>query len=48
MKNMSPEQFQRCIALGQGIVEGREDLVALDNRSLEMRGKGGEGEEEGY
>ncbi len=43
MKNMSPEQFQRCIALAQGIVEGREDLVALDNRSLEVRGKVGKG-----
>lgn len=41
VKNMSSEQLERCIELGQGIAEGREDLVRLDGRSLEIRGKTG-------
>jgi len=39
VKNMSAAQLEKCIALGEGIAEGREDLVLLDGRSLEMRGK---------
>lgn len=39
VKNMSREQLEQCIELGVGIAEGREDLVELDTRSLEVRGK---------
>lgn len=43
VKNMSAAQLEKCIALGEGIAEGREDLVVLDGRSLEMRGKAAKG-----
>lgn len=43
VKNMTLEQLGLCIQLGQGIAEGREDLVVLDRRSLEVRGKKGRG-----
>lgn len=39
-KNMSEQQLQDSIALGQQILDGEADLVELDNRSLEVRGKG--------
>ena len=39
VKNMTAEQLQACIALGRRIAEGLEDLCALDERSLELRGK---------
>lgn len=38
-KNMSEEQLQCSIALGTDILEGRADLIALDNKSLELRNK---------
>ncbi|KAI4268138.1 MAG: hypothetical protein L6R38_007939 [Xanthoria sp. 2 TBL-2021] len=39
MKNMTPEQLERCIALGKAIADGREDLADLDAISLGLRGK---------
>lgn len=39
MKNMAPEQLERCIALGKAIADGREDLADLDAISLGLRGK---------
>ncbi|KAL8914018.1 MAG: hypothetical protein Q9171_001269 [Xanthocarpia ochracea] len=39
MKNMTSEQLERCIALGNAIADGREILVDLDAISLELRGK---------
>lgn len=39
VKNMSGEELRHCIKLGVGIAEGKEDLVELDRRSLEVRGK---------
>lgn len=38
-KNMSREQLGDAIELGEKLVNGEEDLVALDERSLAMRGK---------
>ena len=38
-KNMSREQLEQSIELGQKILEGGVDLVELDERSLEVRGK---------
>ncbi|KAH7336353.1 methylated-DNA--cysteine S-methyltransferase [Rhexocercosporidium sp. MPI-PUGE-AT-0058] len=55
-KNMSREQLEACIQLGREILDGRADLVELDERSLAVRGKKGkvggkrkvgEGDEEG-
>jgi len=43
VKNMTSAQLEICIKLGEGIAEGREDLVVLDRRSLEIRGKNGKG-----
>ncbi|KAI9872967.1 MAG: methylated-DNA--protein-cysteine methyltransferase [Pleopsidium flavum] len=43
VKNMSGEQLKQCIKLGVGIAEGKEDLVELDRRSLDVRGKVGKG-----
>ncbi|KAL8948135.1 MAG: hypothetical protein Q9222_005659, partial [Ikaeria aurantiellina] len=37
--NMTSEQLRKCIALGSAIANGREDLPALDAKSLELRGK---------
>jgi methylated-DNA-[protein]-cysteine S-methyltransferase len=39
-KNMSQEQLEASIKLGQQILDGEADLVALDSKSLELRGKG--------
>lgn len=36
---MSEEQLRASISLGRKILEGKADLVDLDNRSLELRGK---------
>lgn len=38
-KNMSREQLDSAIALGEKLSRGEEDLVALDERSLSLRGK---------
>ncbi|KAL8737803.1 MAG: hypothetical protein Q9181_001337 [Wetmoreana brouardii] len=38
-KNMTAMQLQKCIALGKAIRDGKEDLVKLDAKSLEARGK---------
>lgn len=38
-KNMSREQLDSAIALGEKLSKGEEDLVALDERSLSLRGK---------
>lgn len=38
-KHMSKEQLVASIELGQRILAGDADLVELDNRSLELRGK---------
>lgn len=38
-KNMTREQLEDAIDLGEKVADGREDLVALDERSLAMRGK---------
>ena len=39
VKNMSTQQLEACIELGEAIAEGRIDLVELDQRSLTVRGK---------
>lgn len=38
-KNMSREQLDSAIALGEKLSKGEEDLVSLDERSLSLRGK---------
>lgn len=38
-RNMSKTQLERALELGEGILEGKEDLVELDERSLHVRGK---------
>ncbi|PVH88748.1 hypothetical protein DL98DRAFT_477371, partial [Cadophora sp. DSE1049] len=38
-KNMSREQLERSIELGQKVLDGDVDLVELDEKSLEVRGK---------
>lgn len=38
-KNMSREQLEQSIELGQKILDGNANLVELDERSLEVRGK---------
>ncbi len=38
-RNMTKQQLKSSIELGTKILEGRVDLVALNNRSLELRGK---------
>ena len=38
-KNMSHEQLEASIALGQQILSGEVSLAELDNQSLELRGK---------
>ena len=37
--NMSTQQLEACIELGEAIAGGRSDLVELDRRSLAVRGK---------
>ena len=39
IKHMTCEQLAKAVELGKHIAEGREDLVALDLQSLEVRGK---------
>ena len=39
IKNMSQQQLEGCIQLGEAIAEGRTDLAELDRRSLAVRGK---------
>ncbi|KAL9604846.1 MAG: hypothetical protein Q9219_000294 [cf. Caloplaca sp. 3 TL-2023] len=39
VKNMTGDQLKKCIALGQAIAEGKENLADLDARSLQLRGK---------
>lgn len=39
-KNMSKDQLEDSIRLGQEILDGEADLVELDNKSLALRGKG--------
>lgn len=39
VKNMSAQQLEACIELGEAIAEGSIDLVELDRRSLTVRGK---------
>lgn len=38
-KNMTQEQLKDAIALGEKLATGEEDLVALDEKSLALRGK---------
>lgn len=44
IKNMSTQQLEACIELGEAIAEGKIDLVELDRRSLTVRGKTPKGE----
>lgn len=39
-KNMNRQQLGAAIALGEKLASGEEDLVALDEKSLALRGKG--------
>lgn len=39
-KNMSREQLEKSIELGNKILDGETDLVELDNISLRLRGRG--------
>ncbi|KAI7562791.1 hypothetical protein KC317_g8176, partial [Hortaea werneckii] len=39
VKNMSEDQLTSAIDLAEGLASGKADLVALDERSLEVRGK---------
>ena len=39
VKNMTAEQLQNCVNLGQAIADGKENLVELDDKSLSGRGK---------
>ncbi|KAI7456312.1 hypothetical protein KC351_g19006, partial [Hortaea werneckii] len=50
VKNMSEDQLRTAIDLAERLASGKADLVALDERSLEMRGKRSKkrkGEDEG-
>ena len=38
-RNASPEALRRAVSLGEGVLDGRHDLAALNRRSLELRGK---------
>ena len=38
-KNLTEDQLKKCIEMGEGICEGRENLVELDRVSLRLRGK---------
>ncbi|KAL9136381.1 MAG: hypothetical protein Q9175_002398 [Cornicularia normoerica] len=44
VKNMSTQQLEACIELGEAIAEGKINLVELDQRSLTVRGKKLKGE----
>ncbi|KAL8944183.1 MAG: hypothetical protein Q9216_000607 [Gyalolechia sp. 2 TL-2023] len=39
VKNMTSAQLRKCIALGNAIAEGSENLLELDAKSLRLRGK---------
>ena len=39
VKNMTASQLQKALELGQKLADGEVDLVELDERSLELRGK---------
>lgn len=39
IKNMTIEQLERCVMLGEGIATGAVNLVDMDERSLAARGK---------
>jgi hypothetical protein len=41
-RNMSMEQLQRCVELGEAILSGEANLQRLNEKSLEMRGKTGD------
>lgn len=43
-RNMSKQQLEACIELGEAIIEGKIDLVELDRQSLTVRGKTPKGE----
>lgn len=38
-KNMDEQQLEDAVALGEKLAAGEEDLVALDEKSLALRGK---------
>jgi len=38
-RNASPELLTKAIALGEACLTGKQDLTALNRRSLELRGK---------
>lgn len=38
-RSLSGETLRRAVTLAEAIADGREDLEALNRRSLEMRGK---------
>ena len=40
-RHMDAQQLRRAIALGEAVLDGSADLVALDARSLALRGKRG-------
>lgn len=42
-KNLTEEQLKECVKMGEGIMDGSEDLVELDNKSLGLRGKANKG-----
>ena len=39
VRNMSEEQLQKCVLLGQAIADGKENLLELNEKSLRGRGK---------
>ena len=39
VKNMTIQQLEKCIEIGEGVKSGRENLVKLDQQSLNARGK---------
>ena len=41
-RNMSTDQLERCVELGEAILSGEVDLQRLNEKSLEWRGKMGE------
>lgn len=41
IKNMSEAQLKAAIKLAEGVADGSEDLVTLNQRSLDLRGKNG-------
>jgi len=39
VKNLSEDQLKGCIEMAEGVLEGKVDLVEMDGRSLDVRGK---------